>query len=120
MQQGNPLLIFPQGRHTRPAAERVGDPDAAFKPGVGHLAAALDAAVVPFGLAGTEKIMPEDVKPWFMVGDTPILIRKGPLAIAFGAPLSLEPGESPPAFTRRLQDVCFALTREAEAALAAK
>jgi long-chain acyl-CoA synthetase len=120
VQQGNPLLIFPQGRHTHPAAELSGDPDAAFKPGVGHLATQLDAAVVPFGLAGTEKIMPEDVKPWFTVGDTPILIRKGELAIAFGAPLTLEPGESPPAFTRRLQDICFALTRQAEAALASK
>lgn len=117
VQQGNPLLIFPQGRHTHPAAERSGDPEAAFKPGVGHLATQLDAAVVPFGVAGTEKIMPEGVKPWFMVGDTPILIRKGELAIAFGSLLTLEPGESPPAFTRRLQDACFALTRGAEAAL---
>jgi len=118
VQQGNPLLIFPQGRHTPPESERAGDPEAAFKPGVGHLAAQLDATVVPFGLAGTEQVMPEDVKPWFMVGDTPILIRKGALAIAFGTPMRLEPGESPPAFTRRLQGVCFALTREAEAALA--
>ncbi|MGE3269232.1 MAG: AMP-binding protein [Chloroflexota bacterium] len=117
VQAGNPLLIFPQGHHTPPASERANDPAAAFKPGVGHLAAALDAAVVPFGLAGTEQIMPEDVKPWFMVGDTPILIRKGPLAISFGAPLKLEPGESPVAFTQRLQDASFALTREAEAAL---
>ena len=74
--------------------------------------------MVPFGLAGTEQVMPEHVKPWFMIGDTPILIRKGALAIAFGEPLKLEPGESPPAFTRRLQEVCFALAREAEAALA--
>jgi len=118
VQQGNPLLIFPQGQHTSPANERSGDPSASFKPGVGHLAAALDASVVPFGLAGTERLTPEDQKPWFMVGDTPILIRKGALAIAFGQPLKLEPGESPPAFTHRLQEVCFALTRQAEAALA--
>lgn len=118
VQLGNPLLIFPQGRHTPPAAERANDPAAAFRPGVGHLAAQLDAAVVPFGLAGTEQLMPDDVKPWFTVGDTPILIQKGPLAIAFGAPLTLQPGESPPDFTRRLQEVCFALARQAEAALA--
>jgi hypothetical protein len=62
-------------------------------------------------------MMPEDVKPWFMVGDTPILIRRGGLAIAFGKALTLEPGESPPAFTRRLQDSCFELARQAEAAL---
>ncbi|MCC7369716.1 MAG: AMP-binding protein [Chloroflexi bacterium] len=119
VQGGNPLLIFPQGRHTPPSEERAGLASAVFKPGVGHLAAALDAAVLPFGLAGTEGVMPEDehLKPWFMVGDTPILIRKGPLAIAFGAPLRLEPGESPVHFTQRLQDASFALTRQAEAAL---
>ena len=119
VQGGNPLLIFPQGHHTPPADERAGLASAAFKPGVGHLAAALDAAVLPFGLAGTEQVTPEDehLKPWFMIGDTPILIRKGPLAIAFGEPLRLEPGESPVAFTQRLQDASFALTRQAEAAL---
>jgi long-chain acyl-CoA synthetase len=119
VQGGNPLLIFPQGHHTPPADEQAGLLSAAFKPGIGHLATALDAAVLPFGLAGTEKITPEDEheKPWFMVGDTPILIRKGPLAIAFGAPLRLEPGESPVAFTQRLQDASFALSRAAEASL---
>jgi 1-acyl-sn-glycerol-3-phosphate acyltransferase len=119
VQGGNPLLIFPQGHHTPPQNERDGLITAGFKPGVGHLAAALDAAVLPFGLAGTENITPEDetLKPWFMVGDTPILIRKGPLAIAFGEPLRLESGESPVAFTERLQDASFALTRQAEAAL---
>jgi long-chain acyl-CoA synthetase len=118
VQQGNPLLIFPQGHHTNPAAERTGDPAAGFKPGVGHLAATLDATVVPFGQAGTEAVMPEHVKPWFSIGDTPILVRRGALAIAFGAPLQREAGESPLAFTRRLQEACFALARQAEAALA--
>jgi 1-acyl-sn-glycerol-3-phosphate acyltransferase len=117
VQQGNPLLIFPQGHHVKPADELTGDPSAAFKPGVGHLAAALDAAVVPFGQAGTEGVMPEGVKPWFSIGDTPILIRRGPLAIVFGPPLQREPGESPLAFTQRLQETCFALARQAEAAL---
>jgi 1-acyl-sn-glycerol-3-phosphate acyltransferase len=119
VQGGNPLLIFPQGHHTPPEHERAGLPSAGFKPGVGHLAAALDAAVLPFGLAGTELVTPEDdtLKPWFMIGDTPILIRKGPLAIAFGEPIRLEPGESPVAFTQRLEEASFALTRQAEAAL---
>jgi long-chain acyl-CoA synthetase len=117
VQAGNPLLIFPQGRHTEPAAEQAGEPEAAFKPGVAHLTGALSAAVLPFGLAGTERLTPEHEKPWFSIGDTPILIRKGALAIAFGAPLTFQPGETPPAFTRRLQDVCFALSRQAEASL---
>lgn len=115
---GNPLLIFPQGRHTRPEDEREGNPAADFKPGVGHLATALGAAVVPFGLAGTEEVMPEEGPVIVNVGDTPIRLKKGPLAIAFGEPLSLEPGETPLAFTRRLQAACFALARQCEAALA--
>jgi long-chain acyl-CoA synthetase len=118
VQTGNPLLIFPQGKHTPPADERANDPSAAFKPGVGHLTTQLDAAVLPFGLAGTEVLMPEHEKPWFMIGDTPIMIRKGALAIAFGAPLELEPGETPPEFMQRLQEACFGLARQAEAALA--
>jgi long-chain acyl-CoA synthetase len=118
VQGGNPLLIFPQGKHTPPADERADDPSAAFRPGVAHLASQLDAAVLPFGQAGTEQLMPEHEKPWFMVGDTPILIKKGALAIAFGAPLTLRPGEAPTEFTRRLQETCFGLARQAEAALA--
>jgi len=39
------------------------------------------------------------------------------VAIVFGAPLTMESHEAPTGFARRLQDVCFALTREAEAAL---
>jgi hypothetical protein len=46
------------------------------------------------------------------------MIRKGALAIAFGAPHELEPGETPPEFTQRLQEACFGLARQAEAALA--
>lgn len=118
VQAGNPLLIFPQGHHTDPADERANAPIAAFKPGVGHLAAALDAAVVPFGQAGTEVVMPNVERAPIMVGDTPLLIRKGKLAIAFGRPIKLEPDETPPAFTLRLQEACFALAEQARAVLA--
>ena len=52
------VLIFPQGMHGRPSEER-GDPAAVrFKTGVAYVAEALDAPVVPFGLAGTEQAMP--------------------------------------------------------------
>jgi long-chain acyl-CoA synthetase len=117
---GTPVLIFPQGIHADPAAERAGQPAARFKPGVAHLAAALEATVVPFGLAGTEAVIPPEVPPGFqghVIAGIPVSLRRGPLAIAFGAPLPLQPGESRQAFTVRLQEVCFALTREAEAAL---
>jgi long-chain acyl-CoA synthetase len=117
-QAGHAILIFPQGKHIRPDAERAGDPDAGFRPGVGHLASALDAAVVPFGVAGTEVVFPNVDRAPLMIGDIPIVLRKGPVAIAFGAPLTMQANEAPMEFALRLQEVCFALTREAEAALA--
>jgi hypothetical protein len=47
-----------------------------------------------------------------------VALRRGPLAIAFGAPLMLQPDESPHAFAARLQAVSYALTRQAEQAIA--
>jgi 1-acyl-sn-glycerol-3-phosphate acyltransferase len=117
---GNAVLIFPQGHHIRPADEQAGDSEAAFRPGVAHLAVALDAAVIPFGLAGTEHLMPPFLNEFkgLVIAKIPVAIRRGPLAIAFGAPLTPHPDEPPPVFTARLQAACFALAREAEAALA--
>ena len=117
---GNAVLIFPQGTHSRLEQEHANDPAVRFRPGVAHLAAALDAAVVPFGLAGTEQVMPaflEEFKGPVIAG-VPVSLRRRPLAIAFGQPLTLEPGEEPHAFARRLQDVCYALADLAEQARA--
>ncbi len=116
---GNSIAIFPQGVHATRAAERAGDPTARFRPGVAHLARALRAPVVPFGLAGTEAVMPYAPAQFHgrLIAGIPISIRRGPLAIAFGAPLSISPSESPEDFTLRLQAACLALTRQAEAAL---
>jgi 1-acyl-sn-glycerol-3-phosphate acyltransferase len=117
---GNSVLIFPQGTHARPEQERADDPAVGFRPGVAHLVAALDAAVVPFGLAGTERLIPPFVEQFHgrVVAGIPVSLRRGPLAIAFGPPLTLAPGETPHAFAARLQAVCYALTRQAEQALA--
>jgi long-chain acyl-CoA synthetase len=118
--EGNPILIFPQGVHARPERERAGDPSVRFRPGVAHLAAALDAAVIPFGIAGTDRMMPPDRDAFggLVVGGVPVAIRRGPLAIAFGEALSLGKDESPQDFTVRLQVASYALTRQAEAAIA--
>src|SRR5262249_38646151 len=91
---GNPVLIFPQGTHSRPADELAGAPAVRFRAGVAHLAAALDAAVVPFGLAGTEAMIPafaDQVQGRTFAG-VPLLVRRSPLAIVFGSPLTLRPG----------------------------
>jgi 1-acyl-sn-glycerol-3-phosphate acyltransferase len=120
MEAGSALLIFPQGTHARPEQERADDPSVRFRTGVSHLAAQLDAAVLPFGLAGTERIVPPFVEGFRgrLIAGIPVSITRGPLAIAFGATVRREPGETPRAFAGRLQDASYALTRQAERALA--
>lgn len=119
---GNALLLFPQGRHVTSDNEQAGDAIARFRTGVAHLATALDAVVVPFGLAGSERIVPPKAHPDFkglvIAGGIPLSIARGPLAIAFGPPLRRGPDEEPAAFTARLERTCFALARQAEEALA--
>ncbi|MGN6700398.1 MAG: 1-acyl-sn-glycerol-3-phosphate acyltransferase, partial [Thermomicrobiales bacterium] len=116
---GNTLLIFPQGAHVRPEQERAGDRTARFRCGVAYLAAALDTAVVPFGVAGTERVMPAFLEEFGgpVIAGIPVSFARGPLAIAFGVPLRREPGETARAFTVRLQAASYMLTREAEHAL---
>jgi long-chain acyl-CoA synthetase len=116
---GNAVLIFPQGTYARPEQEQAGDPAVAFRPGVAHLAAALNAAVVPFGIAGTEQVMPPDLQGYHgpTIFGRPAVLRRGPLAIAFGPPLTPDPGEPPPAFAARLQSASYRLTHQAEEAL---
>jgi len=116
---GNTVLIFPQGTHSPPEQERADHPAVRFRPGIAHLAKALDAAVVPFGLAGTEHLIPPFVKDFHgpVVAGIPVSLRRGPVAIAFGPPLTLAADEEPHIFAARLQTVCYALTRRAEQAL---
>jgi long-chain acyl-CoA synthetase len=118
-EMGNAIVIFPQGRHVTPEEERANASSAQFKPGVAVLAHALDAAVLPFGTAGTERAIPAHLEHHrgLVIGGVPVSITRGPLAIAFGPPLRLEANESPHEFTRRLQTVCFELAERARIAL---
>jgi 1-acyl-sn-glycerol-3-phosphate acyltransferase len=133
-QAGNAVLIFPQGLHARPEQERQNDPAVRFRPGVAHLAEALDAPVVPFGLAGTDIIMPHAVGPLRVhegqvavergegfqgkaIAGIPVSLKRGPHAIAFGAPLRRGADEQAEEFTERLQVESYRLTRLAEQAL---
>jgi long-chain acyl-CoA synthetase len=119
MQQGNAVLIFPQGTHSDPPLELSDDPSVRFRPGVGHLADALEAEVVPFGIAGTERLMPAHLEHYHgpVIAGIPVAITRGPLAIVFGEPMQVMDGEAPRDFAARLQDVCYALTRQAEASI---
>jgi 1-acyl-sn-glycerol-3-phosphate acyltransferase len=112
--RGNPILIFPQGLHARPELERQDDPSVRFRPGVAHLAEALDATVVPFGLAGTDVVEGFEGK---VIAGIPISYKRGPLAIAFGAPIRRGADELAEEFTERLQAESYRLTRLAEEAL---
>jgi len=116
---GNALLIFPQGRHARPDEEIDGSPGGRFRRGVAYLASDLDAVVVPFGLAGTDHLIPPQATEHrgLIVAGVPVSLRRGPLAIAFGVPLRRGEDESPRTFTNRLQAECLRLSLQAEAAL---
>jgi 1-acyl-sn-glycerol-3-phosphate acyltransferase len=120
-QAGNTVLIFPQGTHSAIEEELADDPRVRFRAGVAHLAMALGAEVVPFGLAGTEQVMPPSLEGFAgpVIAGVPVSFRRRPLAIAFGPPVGLEPGEAPQAFAGRLQEVCYRLSRQAESALKA-
>jgi long-chain acyl-CoA synthetase len=119
-QDGNTILIFPQGTHARPEQERAQDPSVRFRPGVTHIATALGCPVVPFGLAGTERLMPAFLEEFHgrVIAGVPVSFTRGPLAIAFGEALRVQPDEDPAAFAARLETACYALAREAEQAIA--
>lgn len=119
---GNVVLIFPQGRHCTSEEEISCDPLATFKPGFAYLAEALGAGVVPFGLAGTEQLIPPQTDGFEgrVIAGVPVQLSRRPLAIAFGQPLIQEPTEEAQEFSARVQGACFALTRQAEAALQEK
>jgi long-chain acyl-CoA synthetase len=119
-QRGNAILIFPQGTHARPSEEHANDSRVRFRPGVAHLAAALNCPVIPFGVAGTECLMPAFLEEFHgrVIAGVPVTFKRGPLAIAFGEPLVVEADEDAADFAIRLEASCYGLTRAAERALA--
>lgn len=121
--RGHSILIFPQGHHTDPDHERRHAARARFHLGAAHLAGLLDAAVVPFGLAGTEKVLVQRPRRGsgfsskLFAGEASFSLHRGPLAIVFGGPLRTRSGESSRDFSARLQRECFDLTARAESEL---
>jgi long-chain acyl-CoA synthetase len=115
---GNAVLIFPQGTHARRADERGNPPAVRFKTGVAHVAEALGAPVVPFGLGGTEEAMPPFVDDFkgLVIGGVPVALKRRTLAIAFGPPQVQAPDEGPQQFAERLERLSYALAAQADAA----
>jgi long-chain acyl-CoA synthetase len=81
---GYSILIFPEGR-------REPGP---FRPGVGMIASRLDLPVVPIRIDGLDKVL-HSSKRW---------PTRGPVRIAFGAPMRLE-GDDYVALAKRVEDV---------------
>jgi 1-acyl-sn-glycerol-3-phosphate acyltransferase len=121
LESGHSLLIYPQGGYASHSDECDGSPRARFRLGVGYLTVATGVPVVPFGLAGTEAVVSPALAGKFRGRSFFRAIRRispGPMAIAFGPPLHPRPGETPRAFTIRLQQTCHELTEQAQQALA--
>jgi 1-acyl-sn-glycerol-3-phosphate acyltransferase/acyl carrier protein len=119
---GNAVLIFPQGAHSRPADERGFPPLARFKTGVAYVAEALDAPVVPFGLAGTEEAMPPFLEDFhgLVIGGVPVSLKRRVLVIAFGPPQRQAADETAHQFVERLEKLSFDLAAQADAARGAR
>jgi len=89
---GYSILIFPEGKRTQQGEILP------FRPGVGMIAARLGLPVVPVRLEGLEKVLHMKMK-W---------PKRGPVRVAFGAPLTLE-GEDYEALTKRVEEAVRSL-----------
>jgi 1-acyl-sn-glycerol-3-phosphate acyltransferase len=87
LRSGDNVLLFPEG--TRSVEGRL----RGFKLGVGHLAVATGAPVVPVYVQGTHALLPR--------GRT--IPRPSAVAVHFGAPLTAGEDEPPRAFNQRLE-----------------
>ena len=91
-----------------------------FKTGVAHVAEALEAVVVPFGLAGTEEAVPPFLEDFHgpVIAGVPVALKRAPLAIAFGPAQRLLEHETAQQFAERLERLSYELAAQADAARA--
>ncbi len=85
MDQGYHVLVFPEGG--RSADGRLQP----FEPGIGLLAQESEVPVQPILVEGLKRLQGER---W---------PKRGTVAVRLGEPLTMEPGEEPQSFTRRLE-----------------
>jgi long-chain acyl-CoA synthetase len=93
LDRGMHVLLFPEGRRSADGAL------AAFQSGIGLLAQESGVPVLPVYLEGLGAIKQRRIG-W---------LRPGTVAVRVGEPLSVQPGESPQAFTERLHHAVAAL-----------
>jgi len=89
---GYSIILFPEGKRTEDGSI------APFRAGVGMMAARLDLPVVPVRIDGLHKVLHHHMK----------FPKRGPVRIAFGAPLHLT-GDDYPALARRVEEAVKAL-----------
>jgi long-chain acyl-CoA synthetase len=96
MDKGYHVLVFPEGRRSRDGRLQ------AFEPGIGLLAQESQVPVQPILVEGLKRIKGEK---W---------PDRGMVTVRLGEPLTMEPGEEPQSFTRRLEAAMAALGQSAE------
>jgi 1-acyl-sn-glycerol-3-phosphate acyltransferase len=97
MDKGYHVLVFPEGRRSRDGQLQ------AFEPGIGLLAQESQVPVQPILVQGLKR---EKGVKW---------PDRGTVTVRLGEPLTMEPGEEPQSFTRRLQAAMAALRDTASA-----
>ena len=91
MDKGYHVLVFPEGRRSRDGQLQ------AFEPGIGLLAQESEVPVQPIFVQGLKRVKGEK---W---------PDRGTVTVRLGEPLTMEPGEEPQSFTRRLEAAMAAL-----------
>ena len=95
--EGYSLLIFPEGER-RDEGKML-----PFRPGVGMIAARLDLPVIPVRIEGLDRVLHRTMK-W---------PKRGPVRVAFGAPMRLA-GEEYPELARQVEDAVRRLSTGAK------
>jgi long-chain acyl-CoA synthetase len=96
MDKGYHVLVFPEGRRSRDGRLQP------FEPGIGLLAQESEVPVQPILVQGLKRLKGEK---W---------PDRGVVAVRLGEPLTMEPGEEPQSFKRRLEAAMASLEESAE------
>jgi long-chain acyl-CoA synthetase len=92
LSDGYSVLIFPEGKRTQ-----AGEINR-FMPGIGMIGSRLDVPVIPVRLDGLDRVLHPTMK----------FPKRGPVRVAFGAPLRLT-GDDYPALAKQVEDAVRAL-----------
>ena len=98
LQEGIPILIFPEGTRSRTGEMGV------FKPGAAALSIKLDVPIVPLAMHGGHEAMP--------VGSKFPTLNRPPVQLYIGKPIKAREGESPEDFMARVRSYIGAMLEQ--------